>query len=297
MSGGPDPELAPLTPTTTRQLLDAHGLAPRRTDGQSFLVDPNLVERIVTSAALPAGAHVLEVGPGLGALTRGLLRAGHGVTAIEIDAGFVRVLAETLGGHERLHVVHADAMEADLDGLLADVRPPAADGARSERRAVPVVANLPYNVATPLLFHLLAARTVGDMLLMVQAEVGDRWTAMPGERSYGAVSLKLALLADAEAVFRVPPSVFLPVPRVDSVMVRVVRRSEAPDDEARARVLRLVDECFRQPRKTLRNNLLVTRPTDAVDAALEAAGLDPAVRPGRLGTSEVLALDAALGVR
>ena len=294
MNSGSDPGLAPLTPTTTRQLLDEHGLAPRRSDGQSFLVDPNLVERIVASASLPNGAHVLEIGPGLGALTRGLLRAGHPVTAIEIDAGFVRVLAETLGDQRDFHVVHADAMEVDLDDLLTDVPRASAGGTSDGHGRVPVVANLPYNVATPLLFHLLAAGSMGDMLLMVQAEVGDRWTARPGDPSYGAVSLKLALLATAEQVFRVPPSVFLPVPRVDSVMVSVVRHADAPVGSARARLLRLVDECFRQPRKTLRNNLLVGRSPDEVDRALERAGLEPSMRPGRLEPGAIVALDVSL---
>jgi 16S rRNA (adenine1518-N6/adenine1519-N6)-dimethyltransferase len=283
---GPDRRLEPLTPTTTRQLLDEYGLAPRRADGQTFLVDANVVDRIIATADLPPGSPVLEIGPGLGALTRGLLRAGHTVVAVEIDAGFVRMLADTLGDVPALRVLHADAMGVDPDELFTDAVP--------EGGPVPVVANLPYNVATPLLFHLLAASRVGDLLLMVQAEVGERWVARPGDSPYGAVSLKLALLAVAELAFRVPPTVFVPVPRVDSAMVRIRRVADAPVGDDRDRLLALVDDCFTQPRKTLRNNLLAGRPGVEVDEALAAVGLDPAIRPGRLTTADVLALDGTL---
>jgi 16S rRNA (adenine1518-N6/adenine1519-N6)-dimethyltransferase len=155
------------------------------------------------------------------------------------------------------------------------------------------VANLPYNVATPVLFGLLACPHVGDALLMVQAEVGERWTAAPGETRFGAVSLKVAALADAGVAFRVPSTVFLPAPRVDSVMVSV-RRRDGVRAAATDRLLAVIDDCFVQPRKTLRNNLLVNHPPELVDQALEQAALDPSMRPGRLSLADAERLATVL---
>lgn len=273
MTAGPV-DLGPLTPSATRALLETHGLAPRRMAGQNFLVDPNVVDRIVLAAEVANGDTVLEVGPGLGALTRGLLSAGAHVVAVEIDAGLVRALRETLGDHPGFELVHADVLGVRLDDLLAG------------RAPVSAVANLPYNVATPVLFQLLACPHVDEALLMVQAEVGERWTAAPGDRPFGAVSLKVAALADARVAFRVPPTVFLPVPRVESVMV-AVRRHDRPLDVATEELLSVIDQCFVQPRKTLRNNLLASQPSGVVDRALEGAELDPRMRPGRLSLSDV----------
>lgn len=274
-------DLEPLTPTTTRALLESHGLAPRRVAGQNFLVDPNVVDRIVGTAAVAPGDTVLEVGPGLGALTRGLLSVGAHVVAVEIDAGLVRVLQETLGTHPSFELVHADVLHVDLDELLAD------------RGRVSAVANLPYNVATPVLFQLLGCPHVDDALLMVQAEVGERWTASPRDKRFGAVSLKVAALADARVAFRVPPTVFLPAPRIDSVMVAVHRRDRARDAETEW-LLTVIDRSFVQPRKTLRNNLVVSHPPQLVDRALQRAGLDPTMRPGRLSLADAERLADAL---
>ncbi len=229
-----------LTPTEVRALVKRHGLAPRKSDGQNFLVDANTVHRIVDAAGVGGDDHVVEIGPGLGSMT-GLLaeRAGQ-VTAIELDAGLVAVLRETMGDRDGLTIVHADAMDVDFDGFDGPVR---------------IVANLPYNVATPLVLHGFAGTAVTDAYVMVQREVADRWVAGPGDAAHGAVSIKLALVADLAIDLAIPRSVFWPVPNVDSVMVRAVRRPDALDPVRRAEIGAVVDIAFRQRRKTLRNNL------------------------------------------
>lgn len=270
-----------LTPTEVKRLLREHGLAPRRSAGQNFVVDPNTVRRIVAAAHLGPDDEVLEIGPGLGSLTLALAAVVSQVTAIEVDAGFVAVLEDVLAGLDHVEVVHADALASDLPVLL-------------QGRRVRAVANLPYNIATPLLFHLLAAPEVVDAYLMVQREVGERWQARVGEPLYAGVSLKLALLAEVRIDLAVPRAVFHPVPNVDSVMVRVTRRGDAPDPERYARLARLVDAAFSQRRKTLRNTLRPVADPERLAAAAEVADLDLGARAETLDVAAILRLDAAL---
>jgi 16S rRNA (adenine1518-N6/adenine1519-N6)-dimethyltransferase len=263
------------------RLLREHGLAPRRSAGQNFVVDPNTVRRLVAAADLDPDDEVLEIGPGLGSLTLGLAAAVRRVTAIELDAGFVTVLATVLDGVDNVEVVHADALSIDLGALLGE-------------RRVRAVANLPYNVATPLLFHLLAAPQVLDAYLMVQREVGERWQAHVGGSLYAGVSLKLALLAEVRIDLAVPRAVFHPVPNVDSVMVRVIRRADAPGPEDYARLAGLVDAAFAQRRKTLRNTLRAVADPDRLAAAAAAADLDLGARAETLDVAALRRLDVAL---
>ena len=278
LSAGPR---ALLTPTDIARLLVDHGLAPRRSAGQNFVVDPNTVRRIVASAGLLADDEVLEIGPGLGSLTLGLAQAVRKVTAVEIDAGFVAALAEVLTGVGNVEVVHADALAADLEEVVAG-------------RPVRAVANLPYNVATPLLFRLLATPAVIDAYLMVQREVGERWQARPGHPLYAGVSAKLALLAQVRVELSIPRAVFHPVPNVDSVMVRVTRRPDAPDPATYRRLAALIDAAFAQRRKTLRNTLRAVADGDRLTAAAEAAGIDLGARAETLDVTAIQRLDAAL---
>jgi 16S rRNA (adenine1518-N6/adenine1519-N6)-dimethyltransferase len=269
-----------LTPRDVARLLRDHGLAPRKRAGQNFVVDPNTVRRIVAAAGLAPNDRVLEFGPGLGSLTLALADAAAEVVAVEVDAGFVPVLHEVLDGLEHVTVVHADALRIDLDEVL--------DG-----RPARLVANLPYNVATPLLFHALACPLVADAFVMVQREVGERWSAHPGDAAYSGVSLKLAVQVDTEVALTIPRAVFHPVPNVDSVMVRVTRRADAPPADRVRRVATLVDTVFAQRRKTLRTTLRPLLPDGvAAEEVLARAGIDPGARPETLGRDDVLALDA-----
>lgn len=270
-----------LTPSRVRRLLDAHGLAPRRTAGQNFLVDPNTVRRIVDAAGVRPDDTVLEIGPGLGSLTLGLAGVARRVVAVEIDAGLVRALSETVAPLDNVEVVHADALRTDLGALV---------GGGPAR----LVANLPYNAATPLVLHGLLDPAVEDQLVMVQREVGQRWCAAPGDPLRGAVSVKVDVLAEAQVVLRIPRTVFFPAPRVDSVMVRLRRRPQAPSPASREWLFSVVETAFAGRRKTLRNTLRPLADPPRLSAAAARAGVDLGARAETLTTDQLVALAAAL---
>jgi len=256
-----------LGPRQIHELLDAHGLEPSKALGQNFVADPNTVRRIARLAEVGPGDHVVEVGPGLGSLTIALAETGAAVTAVEMDRHLVPVLEETvvpLG----VRLVVADALAVDWAEVLA--------GAPTWS----LVANLPYNVGTPLVLDLLDdVPAITSMLVMVQREVGERFAASPGGRDYGIPSVKVAYHGRAQVVARVPATVFIPQPRVESVLVRITR-TEAPAVDADPEVLfSLVRTAFGQRRKMLRRSLgaLVS------DEAFVRAGVEPTDRPERLG--------------
>ena len=224
------------------------------------------------------GDTVVEVGPGLGSLTAPLLERAGRVVAIEIDAGFVRVLRDRFG--DGLELLHADALDVDLADLVEG-------GAW-------FVANLPYNLATPLVVHALDAGVFDGSYVMVQREVGERWAAAPGHPLYSGISVKLQLVAEVAVEASVPRTVFLPAPKVDSVMVRLTPRSSAPDEPTVARVRNVVDAAFAQRRKTLRRSLRALAPREAVTAALAACDLPSTARPEELTAEQFVALTAAL---
>ena len=250
-------------------LLDAHGLRPSRALGQNFLADPNTADRIVNLAGVRPGDRVVEIGAGLGSLTTALLGAGAAVTAIELDSRLASVLRDEVLSADitagRARVVEADALDLGWAAAL--------DG-----EGWALVANLPYNVATPLVVRILEEVSAVDRLLvMVQREVGERMAAPPGSRVYGAVSVKVAYWAEADVVGRVPASVFVPRPRVESALVRIVRRPRpAVDPEAVAyrRFEEVVRAGFGRRRKMLRGSL-----AGVVDEqAFVAAGVAPTAR-------------------
>ena len=273
--------MALLTPATVHALLDAHGLRPKRSLGQNFLADPNTARRVVTLADLPAAAPVLEIGPGLGSLTLALLDAGHDVVALELDhrlADVLRAVVAEAGADasRRVRIEHGDAVTVDLDALLAPAPAPRA-----------CVSNLPYNVAVPVVVRLLEeADAVERILVMVQREVGERLAAAPGDPQYGAVSVKVAYFAEAHVVGLVPPTVFVPRPKVDSALVRLRRRSAPPVNVPSADDLfTLVRAGFSQRRKMLRRSLAPVL-GDATTAVLSAAGVAPTARAEALGLDD-----------
>ena len=252
-----------LTRTEARGLLDRFGIRPKRSLGQNFVVEPNTVRRIAELAGVGLGDRVVEVGPGLGALTLALLETGAEVTAVEIDDVLVDVLEEVAGDHGSLRIVHADAMGVDWESLLG---------------AGPwtLVSNLPYNVSVPLVCDLLDdVPAIVRLVVMVQLEVADRMVASPGDDAYGLPSVKVAYHAEARKVGRVPPSVFLPRPRVDSALVDVVRRPEplvaAAPDVLRGALRGIVDA-----------------------AGLVAAGVDPTLRAEDLDLAQWAAISAGV---
>lgn len=261
----------------TRDLLARHGLSPRTQLGQHFITDPNTIRRILADAAITPGDAVIEVGPGLGTLTRALAATAGQVIAIERDRGLAPVLAETVGDLPGVELVWADAMKVAWPALLEE----------RSLSAASLVANLPYQISTGLLLTILETEPrIATMIVMVQKEVGERLVAAPGDPGYGAVSVKIAALASSRITFKVSRQVFLPVPEVDSVVVRLERRADALTGEPRAALWRVVDAGFAQRRKTLRRALRGGGfAAEAIEAACAEAGIDPGAR------AETLALD------
>lgn len=254
--------------------------------GQNFLHDANTIRRIVRIAAVSAGEHVLEVGPGLGSLTFGLLDAGADVTAVEIDpalAASVTQSARRRGVADRLTVVCSDAMTIQtLPGSAPEL----------------LVANLPYNISVPVLLHLFEHfSSLRCALVLVQAEVGQRLAAEPGSKIYGVPSVKAAWYADVTLAGAVPRTVFWPVPNVDSTLVRMVRR-EPPrltQGVQRSDVFALVDAAFAQRRKMLRSTVSgLAGSASAALAALRRAGIAPTARGETLTIADFVRLAAAV---
>jgi len=276
----------PLGRRETREILARHGLKPRISLGQHFLVDPNTIERILELAEIAPGDQVLEVGAGLGTLSVALHAAGARVVAIEQDRGLAPALEEVLLGREdRVRLVWGDVMQQDLGSLL---------------RGLPtkLVANLPYQVAVPLVIEVLSSvPEIREITVMVQKEVGERLVASPGDQSYGAVSAKIEYLAEAAIVFRVSRRVFLPEPAVESVVVRLSRRERAPVPGLRERIFSVIEAGFAQRRKTIRaalRNAGVDRMR--VEEALERSGVPGEARAERLSLQEFAAIAAVLRV-
>ena len=288
----PDQDVAATTPrllgpTDIRKLADRLGIRPSKRLGQNFVVDAGTVSRITARAGLAPGDVVLEVGPGLGSLTLPLLAAARRVIAVEVDPVLAAELPRTVedrapGLAGRLTVLTADA--ARLAGLPGE-------------QPTALVANLPYNVAVPVVLHLLAVLpSLLRGLVMVQAEVADRMCAPPGSRTYGAPSAKLAWYAAARRAGSVPRSVFWPVPRVDSGLVAFTRREPpgAADGVTREEVFAVVDAAFAQRRKTLRAALAPWAGSAArAERLLRAAGVDPALRGEALSIADFARIAAA----
>ncbi len=277
-----------------RALAGRLDVSPTKKWGQNFVHDANTVRKIVTAAKLQPGEPVVEVGPGLGSLTLGLLEQGHPVTAIEIDPRLAAELPATCAAHGvdagALTVVQADALT--VTELPAA---PAGDGgAATTSPAGPtaIVANLPYNVSVPVLIHLLATfPTIRRVLVMVQAEVGQRLAASPGSKIYGVPSVKGAWWGDWSVDGTVSRRVFWPEPNVDSVLVGMTALDTPGDEALRRRTFALVDAAFGQRRKTLRQALsAIAGSTTAAAALCEAAGIDSGARGEQLTLAQFVAL-------
>lgn len=271
-----------LDPRTIRALAADLDLRPTKQRGQNFVHDPNTVRRIVALSGIGADDVVIEVGPGLGSLTLGLLETGAQVTAIEIEPSLARRLPGTVAermpaASERLRVVESDALAVtELPGPVPTA----------------VVANLPYNVSVPVLLHLMQTLpSLTSGVVMVQAEVGQRLAARPGSKVYGSPSVKAAWYGSWRTAGTVSRQVFWPVPNVDSILVAFQRNEHPGGEELRRRVFAIVDAAFGQRRKMLRQSLSgVFGDSAAASAALEAAGLAPTARGEQLTVEQFVAL-------
>ena len=261
----------------------------KRSLGQNFLIDPNLQRKIAGAVGAPSGAgeSVLEIGPGHGALTRHLAGSGATVTAVELDDDLAAALTERYQDDPRVTIVHDDILSVELSSLTAD-------WGRTR-----VVGNIPYNITTPIIFRLLQLPYPADIVLTVQAEVAARIMSGPGTRVYGALSVGVAIHARVERVCKVPRQAFRPVPRVDSVAIRVTPRDppRVTADEA-SRVRTVTRAAFSWRRKQLgtilRRHPDLRCPASSIRDALTARSLSPTVRPEQLSPEDFLWLASAL---
>lgn len=275
-------------PGATRALLEAYGLATKHSLGQNFLVNNHVIEKIMDLAELGEKDRVLEVGPGIGTLTLALLAEASHVVSVEMDRELEPVLSAHAAAHPSFSFIMGDALRVTPDQIAE-----AAGGAPDV-----LVANLPYNVAaTVILRYLQEVPSLRRLVVMVQAEVADRICAGPGNRTYGAYTAKLALLARVTGRFEVGPGNFMPPPHVDSAVVRI-DRAPLVDAARVAEVSAVIDAAFAQRRKTIRNSMSASGfSRDALDAAFAACGIAPTCRAETLAPADFVLLASALSQR
>lgn len=281
------------TPIRTKEILDKYGFSFKKSLGQNFLIDPNVLRNIVSHADLTKESGAIEVGPGIGALTEHLARAAGKVVSFEIDQRLLPVLEDTLSPYDNVKIVHSDILKADVPAVLAEEMPGIED--------IMVVANLPYYVTTPILMKLLNDRLpIRGFVVMMQKEVADRISAKPGTKAYGSLSIAIQYYCTAEVAMIVPKTVFMPQPNVDSAVLRLIKHDTPPvtviDEDFLFEVTRA---SFAQRRKTILNNLqngLVSgkQKKELIVAALEASGVEPTRRGETLSIEEFGKLADAL---
>ena len=272
-------------PGVLKRLMAQYGLRPQHRLGQNFLVDGRVLDAIVAAAALEPDDLVLEIGPGLGTLTQRLAERAGRVVCIELDRGLVQVRRETVQkASSNVEVIHGDAGRVDLHKLLEERMAP---GQKAK-----VVANLPYYITTPLVMRLLEEELpLTQVVVMVQKEVADRMVSPPGSKTYGALSVAVQYYTEPRVVLRVNRASFMPQPDVDSAVVSMRLRPEPPVDAEAADFFKVVRAAFGQRRKSLVNALTTLGMDKAtVQAALEAAGIDPSRRGESLSLEEFAAV-------
>lgn len=240
------------SPAAVKRVIDKFGFRFKKSLGQNFIIDHNIIANIVKTASLSKEDLVVEIGPGIGSLTEELTAEAGQVIAVEIDKQLIEVLKDTLQGKSNLEIINSDILKLDLDELAAGYGVWGKKG-----KAYKVVANLPYYITTPVIMHLLENNfNISEIVIMIQKEVADRIAAQPGTKDYGALSLALQYYTEAEIVLKVPRTVFMPRPEVDSSVLRLKRRVRPPVEVEKEEVFfRTIKAAFSQRRKTLLNAL------------------------------------------
>jgi 16S rRNA (adenine1518-N6/adenine1519-N6)-dimethyltransferase len=273
------------TPVRTRAILEKYGFSFKKSLGQNFLIDTNILKKIVSFADLTENSGAIEIGPGIGALTEQLARSSKKVIAFEIDQRLLPILQDTLSPYENVRVIHKDVLEADVRIVMEEEFQGIHD--------IMVVANLPYYVTTPIIMKLLEDRLpIRGIVCMLQKEVADRISAKPGTKEYGSLSIAVQYYTEAETVMIVPKTVFVPQPNVDSAVIRLIKREKpAVEVKDEAFFFQVTKASFAQRRKTLLNNLTSQLPDgkqkkEEILAALSASGIDPVRRGETLSLEE-----------
>ena len=279
--------------SVTRAILERHGFTFKKSFGQNFLTDTNILQKIVDTAEIDKRVNVIEIGPGIGALTEFLAESAAEVMAFEIDERLVPILADTLRDFDNVTVVNQDILKVDLAQYIAEFKNP--------DLPIKVVANLPYYITTPILMHLIESGIpFSEFVVMMQREVADRISAQPNTKAYGSLSIAVQYYMTAKVAFIVPRTVFVPAPNVDSAILKMVRRDQpavAVQDEKF--FFKVSKASFVHRRKTLWNNLTSyfgksEETKGKLTAALERAELSPSVRGEALSLEEFARLADAL---
>lgn len=275
---------------TVRQVMAMFGLGFRKEFGQNFLTDPNVLWNIADVCAKSEKTTVLEIGPGIGTLTRELAQRYENIVALEIDKSLIPVLKYTLGDFDNVRVINEDVMQTDLESLLSE---------SFAKGPVAVCANLPYYITTPILMKLLESRLPFESItVMVQAEVAERLAAEAGNKAYGAITAVLGYYGKAELLERVPAERFLPAPKVDSAVVKITLWKEKPCvPKSEDLFFRTIKAAFGQRRKTLANALSAGFPElskERIQTVLADMDLDPNIRGERLSTKDFCRLSDLL---
>ncbi|MCW6664609.1 16S rRNA (adenine(1518)-N(6)/adenine(1519)-N(6))-dimethyltransferase RsmA [Aerococcaceae bacterium NML191219] len=283
------------TPTRTVEIMRAHDIQMKKSLGQNFLVEPRMLEKMIEAGQVDATTTVIEIGPGIGALTEYLARHAKRVLAFEIDQRFVTILAETLADYDNVQVVHRDILSVDF-------AEPEFAWLKDEEKLI-VVANLPYYITTPIIMNLIASGLpFQSLVMMMQKEVAERMTASVGTKAYNSLTVAIQNEMESDIAFIVPKNVFIPKPNVDSAVLRLKRRSqpqvEVSDNEA---FQRFVQNAFKQRRKTLWNNLKSAYVNEAyaaeqLEQALERVGIQATRRAETLTIQEFAQLFEAMNV-
>ena len=279
--------------SVTKAVLERHGFTFKKSFGQNFLTDTNILQKIVDTAEIDKNVNVIEIGPGIGALTEFLAENAAEVMAFEIDERLVPILEDTLRDHDNIKVINEDVLKADLQTRVKEFKNP--------NLPIKVVANLPYYITTPILMHLIESKIpFAEFVVMMQKEVADRISAEPNTKAYGSLSIAVQYYMTAKVAFVVPRTVFVPAPNVDSAILKMTRREqplvEVKDEDFFFRVSKA---SFVHRRKTLWNNLTShfgksEEVKNKLDQALENAAIKPSIRGEALSISDFACLSDAL---
>lgn len=273
------------TPTRTKEILNTYDLSAKKSLGQNFIIDTNILDKIVEAGEIDKETTVIEVGPGIGALTEQIAKKAGKVIAFEIDDRLLPVLDDTLSPYENITILHQDILKVDLEAFKSDYL--------AETKRLVIMANLPYYVTTPIIMRFLESSLKSDaMVFMMQKEVASRLSANPSRKAYGSLSIAVQYYMDAEVVFPVPKTVFMPQPNVDSAVIRLTKKEEPTvfvKDESF--FFKIARAAFVQRRKTLWNNLKIAYGKEKdvqekMKRALEAAEIDPKRRGETLTIQE-----------
>ncbi|WP_314962298.1 16S rRNA (adenine(1518)-N(6)/adenine(1519)-N(6))-dimethyltransferase RsmA [Peptostreptococcus stomatis] len=276
--------------SATMDLVKKHGFKFTKSLGQNFLIDDNIVDKIVAGAGIGPGDKIIEVGPGIGTLTREMASRAQNLMAVEIDKNLIPILEDTLEDYDNVKIVNEDIIKADIRGLIDE---------NLGGGPVKLVANLPYYITTPIIMRFLEENiNVTDIVVMVQKEVAERMNAQPGGKDFGALSVAVQYYCDTEIVAKVPRHLFVPQPNVDSIVialrVRTERKYKVDDEDL---YFKVVKAAFGQRRKTLLNSIssMGNLSKDQVKEALEEAGIDPKRRGETLSLDEFAILSNVIG--